>query len=447
MAVADEPPLTPEGGSRSRYGCQVVTVIRGKIPTLSFYYAGASSLIGWNIVLTFTHSFDCDMLGGKTFLGASWAFWASFVYSLALNLIQLVMTSRKLSSNLPFQLKWNLSSVAMAMSTLALLSCSVLAMRDGLEVNSAFISAMVCIIILGLAAGTIQSAAFGLAGSIAPELSQAIMGGQGLAGLFCSLVGFTVGKSLTGMVFSMVISAAFNLAGLPLYFSVIRRNPFVAAKLNSQARLIIPDEPLSPVSITSPASSVGPPSPNSSLPRRRSSAEILTGSAWPQALTVFLVFSVTFIVFPGVSSRWLPGERVPFLMATFQMVDVMGRNAPRIKGLQVKRGPVVTFFAVLRILFLPFFIFIQRRADLVWAQDALPQFLLMALFAFSNGYVSTLSMMLGPLQTGVDDDEQEPTGIIMSFALVFGIFFGSVLAVPTQIGLDAPADCIVSALQ
>ena len=35
------------------------------------------------------------------------------------------------------------------------------------------------------------------------------------------------------------------------------------------------------------------------------------------------------------------------------------------------------------------------------------------LMAFSNGYVSTLSMMLGPEQTGVSSNEKEPVGTIM----------------------------------
>ena len=71
--------------------------------------------------------------------------------------------------------------------------------------------------------------------------------------------------------------------------------------------------------------------------------------------------------------------------------------------------------AALRVLFVPLFMAIQRlsSAKEVWAQNIVLQVLAMALMAFSNGYVSTLSMMLGPEQSGVTRHEKEPVGTIM----------------------------------
>jgi hypothetical protein len=50
-----------------------------------------------------------------------------------------------------------------------------------------------------------------------------------------------------------------------------------------------------------------------------------------------------------------------------------------------------------------------------------------SLFALTNGYVSTLLMIYGPMAVKQDID-REKAGQIMSFSLVFGIFIGTVIA-------------------
>jgi len=50
----------------------------------------------------------------------------------------------------------------------------------------------------------------------------------------------------------------------------------------------------------------------------------------------------------------------------------------------------------------------------------------MGLFAFSNGYNSTLNMIFGPMN--VKDEHKEKAGMIMAFHLVGGIFAGSLVA-------------------
>lgn len=172
--------------------------------------------------------------------------------------------------------------------------------------------------------------------------------------------------------------------------------------------------------------------------RRRSSVHILVQSAWPQAITVCSVLGVTFVVFPGVVAAWQPSSRVTYVIATFQLLDVIGRSAPEIEFLKIRHGPTVSALAALRVLFIPLFMFIQREnSDLT--KNMFVQFGAMILFAFTNGYVSTLSMTLGPSQRGLAQDERQPVGTMMSFFLCFGIFAGSLLALPTQIGLPPAA--------
>ena len=58
-------------------------------------------------VRTFTHSFDCYIFLGRRFGGAGWAFWCSIVYSLAVNISQLILTSRTVVATIPFSFRWN----------------------------------------------------------------------------------------------------------------------------------------------------------------------------------------------------------------------------------------------------------------------------------------------------------------------------------------------------
>ncbi|CAJ1445375.1 unnamed protein product, partial [Effrenium voratum] len=159
------------------------------------------------------------------------------------------------------------------------------------------------------------------------------------------------------------------------------------------------------------------------------------------AITVGAVFMFTFTIFPGVVSGFTPGSRVSLLISTFQMLDVVGRFAPQWSALHIQDGKLVSVLAAARVLFIPLFILMQRESMQSWAQSAAVQFTVMVLLAFSNGYVSTLSMMLGPEQRGISPDEKSPVGTVMSLSLVTGIFIGSMLALPTQIGLTAAKAC------
>lgn len=58
-------------------------------------------------VRTFTHSFDCYIFLGRRFGGAGWAFWCSIVYLLAVNISQLILTSRTVVATIPFSFRWN----------------------------------------------------------------------------------------------------------------------------------------------------------------------------------------------------------------------------------------------------------------------------------------------------------------------------------------------------
>mmetsp|Transcript_54412 Transcript_54412/g.102043 ORF Transcript_54412/g.102043 Transcript_54412/m.102043 type:complete len:347 (+) Transcript_54412:153-1193(+) len=344
-------------------------------------------------------------------------------YSCAVSATQLILPSRSVVARIPFSLRWNVAAVGSALSLVGLLFCHIYTTED--TIHMGFAVALACVALMGASSGIWQACAFGLAGCLSPKFAQSVMFGQGLGGVFAGVVGTALSASSVGLAFSFIFSAAFQLLGAPVLY------PMASNQYVREVGALKP-----------PATESAPSPPGSpTLTRGRSSREILVQNAWPQALTVCAVFTFSFTIFPGVTSRFSPGGRVPLLISLFQLMDVVGRFAPQLAFFQISQGWVVSLLAALRVFFIPLFIALQRESLEPWAQNAYLQILVMAIFAFSNGWVSTLSMMLGPEQRGVSADEREPVGTMMSLSLVSGIWLGSVLALFTQIGMKDISTC------
>eukprot|EP00435_Cladocopium_sp_Y103_P009964 s5_g2.t1 len=191
----------------------------------SFFYTGLASLLSWQVVLTFTHSFDCYIFLGRRFGGAGWAFWCSIVYSLAVNITQLILTSRTVVATIPFSLRWNVASVSLALSLLGLLLCHVYTTPD--TIDTGFGLAIACTTLMGAASGVLQACAFGLAGSLSPFFAQDMMFGQGVGGMLSGIVGMALGTTKIGLMISFISSAIFQLGGIPVLFAM-RTHPLLS---------------------------------------------------------------------------------------------------------------------------------------------------------------------------------------------------------------------------
>jgi len=153
------------------------------------------------------------------------------------------------------------------------------------------------------------------------------------------------------------------------------------------------------------------------------------------ALQVFLCFTITFVVFPGttLATRFdFLGDSnrdkawFSVLMVTiFNLFDTIGRFAGG--SIQIFSEKTVFFLTVSRLVFIPLFVLIQLDSHPLWifSSDWF-RILNMAVFSITNGYNSTLTMIFGP--SLAKEPDKERAGLIMSFHLVGGIFFGSLIA-------------------
>lgn len=147
--------------------------------------------------------------------------------------------------------------------------------------------------------------------------------------------------------------------------------------------------------------------------------------------TVWSVFFVTLSLFPGLltlipafpgdpnnSNKTWGGWFVVINVFIFQVFDFVGRMLPR--WFVLIRPRVLWIFTTSRVIFAALFVLcIVPEGHPVFASNW-AAYVIMAVFAITNGYGGTLAMMFGPDQ--VDLHEKSLAGMIMSAFLQFGIF-------------------------
>ena len=161
---------------------------------------------------------------------------------------------------------------------------------------------------------------------------------------------------------------------------------------------------------------------------------------WKPAIAVFLAFLVTIGIYPSVfvlvesqykceegSSRIYNDLFLPFLFLIYNVFDFAGRvSAEKFKP-RLNENNIVPF-ALLRIFFIPLVLTCNipdSQFPTKLPYDAV-FFVAVIFFAFSNGYLASAAMMLGP--TLVSPKDQSTAGTIMIFALTIGLFAGGALS-------------------
>lgn len=160
----------------------------------------------------------------------------------------------------------------------------------------------------------------------------------------------------------------------------------------------------------------------------------------PAAAGAYFTFAVTLALFPSVTvliqssqqcesnaTRFNNDLFIPFMFLLFNLFDFVGRVFAGINQLGLTSDTV--WIAVLcRVIFVPLFLFCNvsgSKLPVLFKSDAFP-IIFMILFATSNGYLSTLSMMFGPSM--VSSRHSNLAGTIMVFCLTFGLLTGSALS-------------------
>mmetsp|Transcript_20528 Transcript_20528/g.20287 ORF Transcript_20528/g.20287 Transcript_20528/m.20287 type:complete len:128 (-) Transcript_20528:368-751(-) len=103
-------------------------------------------------------------------------------------------------------------------------------------------------------------------------------------------------------------------------------------------------------------------------------------------------------------------------------------------GLSLSERALMVFIA-LRALFIPLFICTTVYQSIAPFSFDWFKHIEMALIAITNGFGITLAMAYGPQRVSQDKAEQEVAGYTMGFALINGIFIGSLFGLLVNVAL------------
>jgi equilibrative nucleoside transporter 1/2/3 len=170
------------------------------------------------------------------------------------------------------------------------------------------------------------------------------------------------------------------------------------------------------------------------------------------AFSVAYVFVVTIAVFPSITAlvksvRAHPPDNtaaivqlprvlqddifVAFHFLIFNMFDWVGRIFPLSSWLRTSNPTLLTFYSLVRTLFIPLFLF----CNVVATDKTLPVLVnsdfayvvLLMVFSLTNGWIGSLCMMAIPDLSSLGTPEEKSLGgSIMSFCLCIGLAIGGV---------------------
>ncbi|KAF7838740.1 equilibrative nucleotide transporter 8 [Senna tora] len=148
---------------------------------------------------------------------------------------------------------------------------------------------------------------------------------------------------------------------------------------------------------------------------------------WP-AFGIFMIYTVTLSIFPGFIAEDLVSNLFKdwypiLLISVYNTADLMGKCLTAF--CVVKSNKTAAFAAVSRLLFYPVFIFCLHGTASKWLKTEVPMVILTFALGLTNGYLTSVLMMLAP--KSVDFSESELAAIVMIVFLGFGLVGGSVL--------------------
>ncbi|XP_076174524.1 equilibrative nucleoside transporter 1 isoform X2 [Ptiloglossa arizonensis] len=288
------------------------------------------------------------------------------------------------------------------------------------------------VVIVNAVSAIFGGSLMGIVGRFSPKYITAMSSGQALGGIFTAIT----------EIFSLWIGASPTLSGL-LYFiigDITLLLSLIAYMILEKATFFkyhmlekLPENIETKFSVTGEVT----------FPQGTSvSYTRIIKRIWHYGLSVFLVFFVSFSVYPAVTvliesqykgkgSAWSDVYFIPVVTyLIFSMGDYAGRILSGIFQWPKNNPWQVILLSLMRVIFVPALIFcnIQPRHHLpVYIHNDFCYILITIAFAISNGYLCNLTFILTP--TVVDSQEKEMASAMMGAFLGMGLTSGAALSV------------------
>jgi len=411
-----------------------------------FFMMGLGTLFPWNAFITATSYFS------SRFCGTSRQEDYLAFFSVVFNITEVTALACCVKYS------WKQVVTPLAIYSLVFFATAILVLLDDDHVSAHFLFyyTLFSLAVVGVCTALMSGGVFGLAGMFPPNCTQALMSGQGLAGLIVSLTSIltTLGASaddgcdndsvddgepdckryvIDWAAFSYFVIACLILLGCIAGYIILDRLPITqyyrekAASADTETTEEM-DAPLldSDEMDTELRGQEG---------RVMKVIRTLSIPAW----SVFFIFNVTLALFPTITSKIESTQKcetsnrffndlfIPFGFLVFNGFDFLGRSLAGIYSIEdkTKLKRLVSIGSLLRVVFFPLFMLCNvsgTQLVVTFDSDFFP-LIFMVVFALSNGYISSLCMMLGPQL--VSPEDQELAGNVMIFFLSAGLMAGS----------------------
>ncbi|CEG83551.1 hypothetical protein RMATCC62417_17453 [Rhizopus microsporus] len=302
---------------------------------------------------------------------------------------------------------------------------------------------MFFIVLTGGTTSFFQNSVFSEASRLPPVYVQAVVSGQGVAGVvvaISSIVSALAGSgdrvpdeaSITRSAFLYFLFALLITTAAMIGRILVTQLPFYGYYMNLQARH---DQEID----------------QQSEEERAVTVIDIVRKSYGLIFAVAYVFAITLMLFPSLtaliksthqqndsmenSNRFFDDDIfVAFHFLLFNIGDWVGRTLPVSERFQVFRAKTLINLSLLRTVFIPLFLVCnvvvseERRLPVLISND-FAYFFLVWIFAVSNGWIGGLCMMAAPQQATIKSGaEKSMVGSVMSFALVLGLAIGGLLS-------------------
>lgn len=389
---------------------------------------GLGMLTSWNVILNSINYF-ASLYTGKQSDNIAFYLSVAFCYPGLPILFSMIKFNDKFST------------IYTIIGAFIFLAVSMIVLPFVSEIN--FWVCMFTTFLMGLASSLLQSKVYAFSSIFPPEISSSLVGGQGMAGLVATIVqiivklasskytdddgnvpqNITKNAALAYFVFTAILLSYcafsfFSLYQTPFTQFYIRRSEKASHKDDEQRVGLLDDT--DSVATTKKEVSI---------------KDVLSKTKWG-VFSLFMVFFVTFLLFPGVylsvdyrgdfgkSFAWMSknGWWPVVLILNFNVFDTLSRMlAPKFTFITFKMLPIAVLVRAL--LIVCYFAAMNQWTS--FFGDAV-YLILNTIFAFSNGLLNALSFRYTPAKC--EPHEKSTAGTMLSFVLSAGIMIGSTLA-------------------
>ncbi|XP_043698903.1 equilibrative nucleotide transporter 8-like [Telopea speciosissima] len=389
------------------------------------FVLGAANLLPWNALITAVDYFGYlypDEHVNKVF---AVAYMGS---SLPVLVLFLSWGSWNKKSSFRLRMNLGLSMFILSVMTPPLIDWTSHSSGPQKRLHGAYTVTVAAVAVCGLADGLIGGSLIGSAGKLPKRYMQAVFAGTASSGVLVSIMRIITKASLPQTPEGLRLSAhlyfvvsTLIVMGCIVCCNILDRLPVMQkyqCKITMAPRTLISgfsDNPQSSMRMLFEVDE----------PEQPKFWDVMRKIRWP-AFGILMIYTVTLSIFPGyiaedVHSKVLRDWYQILLITMYNVSDLAGKSLTAVYV--PKTIAKTTWASIFRLLFYPLFTACLHGPK--WFRTEVPVVFLTTMLGLSNGYLTSVFMILAPKSVLVA--EAETASIVMALFLAFGLVIGSIL--------------------